>query len=270
VFSSSGAVFYIKELLAGPRRLLSWPHHDVGGTSVSYPQQWPAQPPQYPHQWPPPYPPPAPRKTNVVLIVVLALAASVVLVPVALVGFFLIQDMARDGLDGRAGTTQATSLSSFDAVCDGGSISNAAPYGKPYKIVAIAPDDEPNPMNQLANHHWNEVALDPHADYRASPDDFQSTNVVACLSVKPGTDGKSLTCNLETDSGEHVAVDYYAVQYNIELREARTGKHIEQLGAVGSATSCPILVWVNKREPKVRAEPDHAAVDAKLAEFAHR
>ena len=71
---------------------------------------------------------------------------------------------------------------------------------------------------------------------------------------------KSLTCNFETDAGEHVTVDYYSVQYDIELREARTGKHIEQLGAVdGPATSCPFLVWVKKRDPKMYAEPDSAA-----------
>jgi hypothetical protein len=76
-------------VIAGLRLLLSWSHHE-GWATVSYPQQWPPQPPHYPQQWPPPYPPhapaPAPRKTNVALIVVLALAAMVVLVPVALVG----------------------------------------------------------------------------------------------------------------------------------------------------------------------------------------
>lgn len=106
---------------------------------MSYPQQWPPHPPRYQQSWPPSYPPPAPpRKTKVVLIVVLALAAIVVLVPVALVGYFLTQDIAREGLDGRRGTKVATSLSSFDVVCDGGSISNAATYGKPYKIAAFA------------------------------------------------------------------------------------------------------------------------------------
>jgi hypothetical protein len=97
---------------------------------VSYPQQWPPQPPQYPQQWPPPYPPPAPapRKTNVALIVVLSLAAIVVLVPAALVGFFVIRDMAHDG---RGGIKNATSFTDFDLVCDGGSIGNAATYGKP-------------------------------------------------------------------------------------------------------------------------------------------
>jgi hypothetical protein len=72
---------------------------------------------------------------------------------------------------------------------------------------------------------------------------------------------KSLTCNFDTDAREHVTVDYYSVQYNIELREARTGNHVEQLGAVnGPATSCPFLVWVNKRDRKMYAEPDPAAV----------
>jgi hypothetical protein len=248
----------------------------VEGTSVSYPQQWPPQPPQYPQQWPPPYPPPgpypppapAPRKTNVLLIVVLTVAAIVVLVPVALVGFFLIQDMARHG---RGESRKAASFSDFDVVCDGGSISNAATYQKPYKIAAFAQYDEPNPMRELASVRWSEVTLDSRADYRVSPNDFQSVNVVACLTRKPGTEAKSLTCDFKVDDGEHVTVDYYAVQYGIELREARTGKHIEQLGPVdGSADSCPFLVWVKKRDPKMYAEPDPAAVNAKLAEFAHR
>ncbi|OBK48988.1 hypothetical protein A5655_03025 [Mycobacterium sp. 1081908.1] len=200
----------------------------------------------------------------------LAVAAIVVLVPVALVGFFVIRDIAHDGLDGRRGIKKATSLSDFDAVCDDGSISNAAAYGKPYKIVAFAPYDEPNPMRELTSANWSEVTLDPRADYRANPDDIQSTNVVACLTRKPGTEHKSRTCNLKTDTGEHVDVDFYAVQYDIELREARTGKHIEQLGTVDGATGCPFLVWFNKRDPKAYAEPDPAAVNAKLAEYAQR
>lgn len=234
---------------------------------MGYPQQWP---PQYPQQWPPSYPPPvpAPRKTNVALIVLLALAAIVVLIPVALVGFFLIQDMARDG---RGESKKAASPADFAVVCDGGSISNAAPYGKPYKIAAFAPYDEPDPMREAAHLNWREETLDTRADYRVNPDDFQSTNVVACLTRKPGTEVKSRTCNLQTKTGEHVDVAYYAVQFDLELREARTGKHIEHLGTVdGPAASCPLYVWFNTRDPKAYAEPDPAAVDAKLAEFAHR
>lgn len=246
----------------------------MGGTSVSYPQQWPPQQPQYPQQWPPPYPPPsypppapAPRKTNVLLIVVLAIAAIVVLVPVALVGFFLIQDMARDG---RGESKKATSLSDFDVVCDRGSISNAATYQKPYKIVAFAPYDEPDPMRELTSMHWRQVTLDSRADYGPTDNNFQSTNVVACLTRKPGTEAKSRTCDLKTDAGEHIAVDLYTVQYDLELREAKTGKRIAQLGSVdGPAASCPFFVWVKKRDPKLYAGPDSAAVNAKLAEFAH-
>ncbi|WP_232073692.1 hypothetical protein [Mycobacterium stomatepiae] len=258
---------------------------------MSYPPQWqPPQPPQYPQRWPPPYPPPgpyppppypppgpyppypppppAPRKANRVLIIVLAVAAIVVLVPVAVVGFFVIKDIASDG---RGETRKAASPTDFDVVCDGGSISNAATYGKPYKVVAFAPYDEPNPMREMTNTHWTGVTLDSRADYSVSPNDFHSVNVVACLTRKSGTEVKSRTCDLKTDSGEHVAVDYYAVQYDIELREARTGKHIEQLGVVdGPAVGCPFLVWVNNRDPKVYADPDHAAVDAKLAEFVQR
>jgi hypothetical protein len=199
---------------------------------------------------------------------VLSIAAIVVLIPAAIIGFFVVRDIARDG---RGESRKAASLTDFDAVCDGGSISNAATYGKPYKIAAFAPYDEPNPMREMTNTRWSEVTLGSRADYRANPDDFRSTNVVACLTRKSGTEVKSRTCDFKTDSGEHVTVDYYAVQYDIELREARTGKHIEQLGAVdGPAASCPFLLWVNKRDRKAYADPDHAAVDAELAEFASR
>ncbi|OJZ65862.1 hypothetical protein BRW65_27460 [Mycobacterium paraffinicum] len=201
----------------------------------------------------------------------LVVAAIVVLVPAAIVGFFVIQDVARDGLDGRGGVQKATSVMSFDVVCDRGSISNAAAYAKPYKILAFAPNEEPNPMNELSNTHWNEVILDPRTDYAVNPNDFQSANAVACLTRKPGSEVKSRTCDLKMDSGERVTVDYYSVQYDVELREARTGRRIEQLGTVdGRVTGCPFLVWVKKRDPKVYAAPDAAAVDAKLAEFAHR
>jgi hypothetical protein len=249
---------------------------------VSYPPPYPPQPPEHPQQWQPPYPPsypppsypappyppPAPRKTNRALIVVLSIAGIVLLIPAAIIGFFVVREIARDG---RGESKKAASLTDFHAVCDGGSITNAAAPGKPYKIAAFAPYDEPDPMREMSNTHWRELTLDMRADYRASPNDFQSTNVVACLTRKPGTEAKSRTCDFKTSDGDHVSVDYYGAQYDVELREARTGKRIEQLGTVnGSAVSCPMFVWVNKRERKAYAEPDVAAVDAKLAEFADR
>ncbi|OBA63094.1 hypothetical protein A5647_06210 [Mycobacterium sp. 1100029.7] len=201
----------------------------------------------------------------------LAIAAVVVLVPAALVGFFVIKDIAHDGLDGRGGTKKASALSDFDVVCDRGSISNAASYGKPYKIVAFAPDVRPSPMSQVSHDHWTELTPGPRADYRANANEFQAANVVACLTQKAGTEVKSRSCDFKTDAGDNVTVDYYAVQYNIELREAKTGKHIEDLGTVdGPAARCPFLLWVNKRDHKMYAEPDDAAVEAKLAEFANR
>jgi hypothetical protein len=237
------------------------------------PPQWPPSQPPPPQQWPPPsYPPPpyppAPRKTNRALIVVLSIAAVVLLIPAAIIGFYVIKGLARDG---RGETRKASSITDFNAVCDGGSITNAAAYGKPYKIAAFAPYDEPDPMREMTKLHWHELTLDLRSDYRASPNDFQSTNVVACLTRKAGTEEMSRTCNFKTDTDEHVAVDYYSVQYDLELREARTGKRIEQLGSVGSsAAGCPIFVWFNKRERKIYADPDGKAVDAKLAEFAGR
>jgi hypothetical protein len=201
-------------------------------------------------------------------VVVLVVAAIIVLIPVGLVGFFLIKGIAHDGLDGRGAAKTATSFSDLDVVCDNGSISNAAAYGKPY-IAVFAPETERSPLSNVSPDHWSEVSFDSVADYRVNREAFGSTNVVACLSRKPGTEVKSRTCEFKLDSGEQVSVDYYAVQYNIDLREAKTGKHIEQLGAVnGPATSCPALLWVDRHNRKQYAGPDSAAVDAELSKFA--
>lgn len=238
---------------------------------MDHQQQW-SQPPQYPQQWPAaPHPAPAPRKPNLLLLLVLAPLVIVLLVVVGLVGFYVVKDIARGGLDGRGGSREATSFSSFDVVCDRGSISNAAQFGKPYKIAAFGPDDRRMPLTQQSSDPWTQLTLDPGADYAAAASDFRSVNVVACLSHKPGTAVKTRDCTVETKAGEQVTFGYYAVQYSIELREARTGKHLDQLPAVdGPAQSCPFLLWVNTHERKMYAQPDLAAIGAELAEYSRR
>lgn len=234
---------------------------------MTYPHQWPPQPPQHPQQWPPPYPPPPrSRRTKIVLLAVLAPVAIVILVVVGLIGYYVIDDLA-DG--DRGGSREAHSLTDFNLVCDQGTISNAAALGRPYKIVAFTPDERPDPLSNAVADPWTEIRLDSRADYAVTSEDFLSVNVVACLSHKSGTEVKALTCDVKTKRGEQVSIDYYGVQYNIELREARTGKTIAQLGTVdGKADHCPFLLWVDQHNPKMYAEPEPAQVDAKLAQFA--
>lgn len=237
---------------------------------MNHPPQWPPQQPQYRQQWPTsPYPAPAPRKNKLVLLLVLAPVLIVALVIVGLVGYYVIEEAARGGPDGRGGNREASSLASFEVVCDHGSISNAAMLSKPYKIAAFGPNVQPMPLTRKGA--LTQLTLDPGADYTTTPDAFRSVNVVACLTQKPGTSGKARACAVDTKEGEHVTFDYYSVQYNIEVREARTGKRIEQLPAVnGSASSCPFLLWVDTYDRIMYAAPDLTAVEAELAEFTHR
>lgn len=238
---------------------------------MNYPQQWPPQPPQYPQHWTVPAAPPSGSRKSKVVLLILVPVAIMVLAVVGLVGFYVVEDVARGGIDGRGGSRDVTHLSSFDVVCDRGSISNAAQLGKPYKIAAFSPNNRPMPVTQHSQDRWTQLTLTPDADYVTAPQDFRSVNVVACLTPLPETAVNTRSCNVETKAGEQVTFDYYAVKYNIELREARTGKRIEQLPVVdGPAPRCPLLLWINTHDRKMYADPDIEAVNAELADFAHR
>ncbi|MGV0745756.1 hypothetical protein [Mycolicibacterium sp. XJ870] len=143
----------------------------------------------------------------------------------------------------------------FDIVCKNGSVSNAGDYAEPYTAVAFYPGMQPDA--------WYGVAGVNDSAY-----DFSKINVVACLSRKAGTEVESGQC--ESKSWDKpISIDYYSVQYDIELREAKTGKKIKDLGTVnGPAVDCPSVTFFDWVPPKLFGEPDGAAVEAKLAEAA--
>jgi hypothetical protein len=91
---------------------------------------------------------------------------------------------------------------------------------------------------------------------------------VACLTKKDDTAVKSRTCKFESH-GETKDVDYFAVKWDVSLREAKTGKEIAHLGTVnGPASDCPFLSYFNPNDPKIYGAPDPMAVSAKIEEFA--
>ncbi|WP_280833751.1 hypothetical protein [Mycolicibacterium frederiksbergense] len=171
--------------------------------------------------------------------------------------------IGHDGLvtDKRASNAKiATVTSDFDAVCLFGSISNAAVYAKPYKIIAF--------HQSAGSARWNETTVDAQARYAADPSALSSINVVACLSRTPGTEVRTGSCDFES-GGVQVSIDRYAVEYTIDLHEAKTGKPIKSLGTVkGTATDCPMPAMFNSGATKLYARPDTAAVEEKLAAFA--
>ncbi|WP_454790919.1 hypothetical protein [Mycolicibacterium lutetiense] len=224
------------------------------------PQQWPGVSggpgpygqPSYgqPPNWSPVGPPLQPKKSGlgkVIVGVVVVLSISVL----AVVGYGIFK-VAGEGQD-----RTAYSASSFSDVCENDWISTAPEYGKPYNIAAFYKGlgimDEtwlPVPSNQ-----W------------ATSDQFSKINVVACLERQKGSEAKSTSC-VDDDDGNHITVDYYSAEYRIELREAKTGKVIRDLGTVsGTADSCPFIASYDRRARKMYASPDGDAVAAKLAEF---
>ncbi|HEY0965414.1 MAG TPA: hypothetical protein VGE13_02945 [Candidatus Saccharimonadales bacterium] len=147
----------------------------------------------------------------------------------------------------------------LNAVCDNGSITNAADFTKPYKLVAFAKNS--------TSPSYTIVTLAYGADYAAKYTDHESVNVVACLNEKPGTAIKSKTCDFKSGN-EKITLDYYALKYSLTLREAKTGKLVKTLEDINApATSCPIVAAYSKSDPKYYAKPDKDAVDAAIQKF---
>lgn len=154
--------------------------------------------------------------------------------------------------------TTAHSARDFSAVCENDSVTNAADYHKPYNIAAFY---EGLGIVETA---W----LPVEGNKWAQSETFSEINVVACLERKIGSEVKTTTCE-DNDDGNTITIGYYSVEYDIEFREAKTGKVIKSMGPVsGTAGDCPFLATYDRNSRKMYAEPDSAAVAAKLAEFA--
>ncbi|WP_319445994.1 MULTISPECIES: hypothetical protein [unclassified Mycobacterium] len=195
---------------------------------------------------------------------VTSIAAIAVLVTVTIVGFTVLKPTSSDGdnvtaRERLANASTAESNSDFKVVCGRGSVSNAAAYRKPYKIVVFNRGSRAD--------DWSEFTLDYKAKYRADPGDTSSINVVACMSMMTGSEVKSRSCDYDSSRGP-VTIDHYAVEYDVELREAKTGESIKKLGTVSGRTDgCPVVTTIDPNSPKVYGSPDIGALEAKLADF---
>jgi len=197
--------------------------------------------------------------------VVASVAAIGVLIALVVVGHTILKSKTSDGGDSvtaeerRANAVTAETNSDFKVVCERGSVSNAAAYRKPYKIVVFKRGSRAD--------DWSEFTLDYKAKYRADAGDTASINVVACMSMKAGSEVKSRSCEYDSGGGQ-VTVDHYAVEYDVELREANTGASIKNLGTVsGPANDCPVVALFDRDTRKFYGSPDIGALEAKLADF---
>lgn len=156
----------------------------------------------------------------------------------------------------------ATSLSSFDAVCENGSISNAASYTKPYKVAAFSKNN--------TTRSFTSMSLPYSSEYTGKYSEHEKVNIVACLEEKPGTAVKSKTCDIKSGD-KAVKLDFYALKYTLALHEAKSGKLIKNLEDINApATSCPMFIFYNKNDPKYYAKPDSAALDAAIKSFVNQ
>lgn len=245
----------------------------------------PAQPPVGPEPamvTPPPTvtPPPQPPKSKTGLIIAIVAGVVVLLGVIAAVAIAMLlkganktpansptsntSQTSSDSLDSNNATTAKYS-SDYEAVCHGGSITNAATFTKavkPYKAYAFS--------HTSADYGdtWSSVTLSSKDPSTASLDNITEANVVACLAEKSGTATKSQTCQFES-GGTNVTLDYYSLKYTLEFREAKTGKLVGTGTDVnGPATKCPTFVSYDKSNPKIYADPDENAVQAAVVSFA--
>lgn len=158
-----------------------------------------------------------------------------------------------------ANAKTAAYMSDLNAVCEVGSISNAAEFTKPYKVAAFSKAND--------DRSWATVSLKYDAAYNVKYDEFEKVNAVVCLDEKKDAAVKSTTCEFKS-GGETIKIDYYATSYIATLYEAKSGKKVKELGSVSApASRCPMFASYNKEDPKLIAKPDSAAVDALVAKF---
>lgn len=187
-----------------------------------------------------------------------------VIVAICVVGFVGLMIGAADRSDitdeERADNARvARSATDFAIVCQAGSVSNAGPFEKPYTIMAFEQGAGFVP--------WESMSFSGYARFRAG-DDVTAIDVVACVGRVPGTEIKQGSCDIDS-GGEQLTVDRYSVDYTVQVRQARTGKLIADLGTVpGPSDRCPFISLFDGESPKIYGAPDTAAVEAKLSEFA--
>jgi hypothetical protein len=157
----------------------------------------------------------------------------------------------------------ATSTSEFDAVCDGGAISNAAAYTDSKSAVIYTFHNKPTSPDS-----WSSIFVGYGKSYYLEDlDNYADINTVACLKYDAGDAGEGKACEY-TSSGQTVTVTYKPLTYTMTLREAKTGKQIGDTQKIdGPATECPSSVLYDQATKTAYAEPDEDALEAAFDTF---
>lgn len=207
---------------------------------------------------------PHPPKKSRTGLIVLAIAGVLLLGVAGLSALYLI------GRTAETQPTTAATVSDLDAVCKGGSITNAGAFTAPYRIAAFVKhgDDIGQEGFVFSSTSWD--GLNAGGVYEAGPSghgeqtsesDPGKVNAVACLTEIKQERSKKQTCSFQNSRA-----DYYSTRYRVTLHEAKSGRKVRDLGEVsGSADTCPFMVTV--RRGGVVANPDAEPLKALLVGF---
>lgn len=219
--------------------------------------------------------PEAPQaKSNTGLIIGLVVGGVVLLAVVGVIILFaVLGNKAKNNSESPSPSSNSTSSkpnsaevasSTFDyeAVCNGGSITNAATLSDKASAKIMTFSQSPR-----LNGGWRYESVGYGKPYYASSTDVELISVVACLEEVKSARAVGQTCDYK-DDGKTVTIKYYSSQYELSFYEAKTGKKISEGGTINApANTCPSFISYNATTLTAYASLDEDALDAKYTDF---
>ncbi|MEU1812522.1 hypothetical protein [Micromonospora aurantiaca (nom. illeg.)] len=169
------------------------------------------------------------------------------------------------GPDGPSNNDSLTAryASEMSAVCDGGSILNAAPYTAPAGSKAYVFSNSPDRPS-----FWSQKTISSAKPYYAKSADFATVSVIGCLKMVEGSEGTPKKCQYKNSEGKVVTVDYISSRYTLTFHAAKTAEKVGDGGTVTApAARCPSFISYNKVTMKSYASPDSGTIEAALDRF---
>lgn len=165
--------------------------------------------------------------------------------------------------DTSANSIVATTLSDFEKVCSGVTVSNAAAVTSavPHPIAffqqsILAADEYTSATITLSDKTWQAESQNP-----------TNTQLVGCFKRASETAANKNCEYNDTSTNKKVSIPLYSVVYDLTVYESKTGKKLGAKQVSGPATSCPSFASYNKSDPKLYGEPDPGSVSQSVKEF---
>lgn len=156
----------------------------------------------------------------------------------------------------------ASSTFDYDAVCNGGSISNAAALGDKASAKIMTFSQSPRVQGS-----WSYESVGYGKPYYVNSTDIELVSVVACLEEVKSARAVGQTCDYK-DDGKTVSIKYYSSQYKLSFYAAKTGKKASEGGTINApANKCPSFISYDPSTLSAYASPDEDALDAKYTDF---